>query len=36
MTEILDTAFLGNTVQTWAIAVALALGISLALGVAVR
>jgi small-conductance mechanosensitive channel len=36
MTEILETTFLGNTVQTWAIAVALALGISLALGVAVR
>jgi small-conductance mechanosensitive channel len=36
MTEILETTFLGNTVQSWAIAVALALGISLALGVAVR
>jgi small-conductance mechanosensitive channel len=36
MTEILETTLLGNTVQTWAIGVALTLGISLALGVAVR
>jgi small-conductance mechanosensitive channel len=36
MTEILDRTFLGNTVQNWAIAIGIAIVVSLALAAAVR